>query len=275
MFILSMSPVAFRLFGFPIFWYGILYALAILCSWAIASWTLRKLKINSIPIPSKEEFDKFMINAVLAMLIGARFGHVLFFDFEYYIKNPIEIIMVRNGGLSFHGAFLGLGILLYWYHKNTAFSFKMMTDILCLAGSFGLGIGRIANFINQELYGKVSASDYSVIFTLVDFLPRYPTQLFESFFEGFFNFWILFIIFRIKGIAIIGTGKLSAIFCIIYSSTRFIIEFYKEVESYTYFNFITLTVGQILCIVLLICGIFVLYFNDKGYRNQNSEKTND
>lgn len=99
---------------------------------------------------------------------------------------------------------------------------------------------------------------------MVDHMPRYPTQLFESFFEGFFNFLILFVVFKTKGLKSIGTGVITALFCIIYSSARFAIEFYKDVETYTYFDSITLTVGQILSIALFFFGIFMLYLKDNN-----------
>jgi phosphatidylglycerol:prolipoprotein diacylglycerol transferase len=264
MFTLSLSPIAFSIFGCSVYWYGILYSFAIFSAWRISAWLLKKLRNNNIKVPTKEEFDKFMLFAILSILIGARIGHVLFFEFEYYINNPLEILMIRNGGLSFHGAFIGLCICLYLYAKRTSFSWKIMADILCFSAAIGLGIGRIANFINQELYGKISVSECSVIFAFVDYMPRYPTQLFESFFEGFLNFWIMFITLRLKGVNIVGKGKLSAAFCIIYSSSRFIIEFFKEVETYSYFNFIALTIGQILCFALFIFGIFMLRLKDEN-----------
>jgi phosphatidylglycerol:prolipoprotein diacylglycerol transferase len=133
-----------------------------------------------------------------------------------------------------------------------------MTDILCLAGALGLGIGRIANFVNQELYGRICSADFAVIFSLVDHMPRYPTQLFESVFEGLLNFWVLLIVFRLKGVIAIGSGILTSIFCIIYSSARFVIEFYKEVPIEQYFGWLSLTIGQTLSIALFLFGIFVI-----------------
>jgi len=262
MLIWSVSPIALSIGNFNIYWYGIIYATALFSSWAIATWILRKLRNNKISVPSKEDFDKFMFWGIIFIIIGARLGHVLFFDLEYYITYPLEIFMLRNGGLSFHGSAIALAIYTYFFMKKQNFSWKLLADVLSLAGAFGVGIGRIANFMNQELYGRISTIDFSVIFSLVDHMPRYPTQLFESFFEGFLNFIILFFIFQLKGIKIIGTGLITALFCIIYSAARFAIEFYKDVETYTYFNSITLTVGQILSIALFLFGIFMLYLKN-------------
>jgi phosphatidylglycerol:prolipoprotein diacylglycerol transferase len=200
------------------------------------------------------------------MLVGARLGHILFFDLEYYLQNPLEVVMLRNGGLAFHGSILTLACYTYSFCRKHNLAWRALLDILCLAGSLGLGIGRIANFINQELYGKICTSDFAVIFSLVDHMPRYPIQLFESFFEGFLNFWVLLLIFKLKGGRIIGYGVLTSIFCIIYSSARFITEFYKEVATEQYFGWLSLTVGQTLSIALFLFGIFVI-----NYRKSRDE----
>ena len=261
MLIWSPSPIAFEIGKLQIYWYGIIYACSLFLSWIVSTWILRKLRQNNITVPSKEEFDSFMFLAIVFVVVGARLGHVLFYDLEYYIKHPLEIIMIRNGGLSFHGAVLSLFLYIFAYVKRKAIKWRIMTDVLVIAGALGIGIGRFANFMNQELYGKVTSSDLAIIFKYVDNMPRYPTQLFESFFEGLLNFWILFVLFRFKGVKIIGTGNPSALFCIIYSSARFVIEFYKDVETYTFFNSIDLTIGQILSILMFFCGIFMLKFD--------------
>ena len=261
MFIWSVSPIAFSIGSLPVYWYGIIYATALFSSWAIATWILRKLRNNDISVPTKEEFDSFIFWAIVTIIVGARLGHVLFFDLEYYIKHPFEIFMIRNGGLAFHGSVIALVVYILAYVRRRKLSWKIMADVLAIAGALGVGIGRFANFMNQELYGQVTSSEMAVIFTLVDNLPRYPTQIFEAFFEGLLNFWFLFIVFRLKGGTLIGTGVPTAIFCIIYSSARFVIEFYKDVEVYTYFNTISLTVGQILSIALFLFGIFMVCFN--------------
>jgi phosphatidylglycerol:prolipoprotein diacylglycerol transferase len=255
-----------------IYWYGIIYATALISSWAVATWLLRILRNECIVVPSKEKFDSFVFWAIISIIISARIGHILFFDFEYYFAHPTEVIMIRNGGLSFHGAIIGLVLYSYKFVKKMHIPWKLLTDILSIAGAFGVGVGRIANFVNQELYGKIATTNLSVIFSYVDHMPRYPTQLLESFFEGFLNFWILFIVFKFKGVKIVGNGIITSLFCIIYSSSRFVIEFFKEVETYTYFNTIILTVGQTLSIALFLFGIFMLYFKEHKNVSTNAEK---
>lgn len=264
MFIWSASPIAFSVGSFNVYWYGVIYALALFISWAVATWVLRKLRNNGINVPSKEEFDSFMFWGIVSVIIGARLGHVLFFDFEYYLQNPIQILLIRNGGLSFHGAIIGLSLYTYTFVKKHNISWKLMADVLSFSGALGVGIGRFANFMNQELYGKVTGSDMGIIFSLVDKLPRYPTQILEAFFEGLLVFWLLFIIFRIAGVKIMGTGKITAVFCIAYSSARFVIELYKDVEVFNYFNIINLTVGQVLSIAFFLFGLFVFWLSEKS-----------
>ena len=167
MFIWSVSPVAFSIGSLPVYWYGVIYATALFLSWAVATWVLRKLRNNDINVPTKEEFDNFMFWAIVSIVIGARIGHVLFYELEYFLKHPIEIIMIRNGGLSFHGSVIALAIYVFAYVKHRKVSWKIMADVLAIAGALGVGIGRFANFMNQELYGKITSSDMAVIFSFV------------------------------------------------------------------------------------------------------------
>lgn len=257
MFIWSVSPIAFSIGPLPVYWYGIIYAISLFSAWAVATWILRKLRFNNIPVPTKESFDSFMFWAIISVIVGARLGHVLFFDLSYYMRHPAEIFMIRNGGLAFHGAIITLAIYTFIYVRRQNFSWRILTDVLAIAGALGVGIGRFANFMNQELYGQITASDLGVIFSFVDNFPRYPTQIFEAFFEGLLNFWLLFIIFRLKGVKLIGTSIPTAIFCMVYSAARFVIEFYKDVEVHTFFNTVALTTGQILSILLFLFGVFI------------------
>ena len=162
MFIWSVSPVAFSIGSIPVYWYGIIYATALFASWAVATWVLRKLRNNNIKVPTKEEFDNFMFWAIVSIVVGARLGHVLFYELEYFIKHPLEIIMIRNGGLSFHGSVIALVVYVFVYVKRHNIQWKVMADVLAIAGALGVGIGRFANFMNQELYGKISSSGLSL-----------------------------------------------------------------------------------------------------------------
>lgn len=258
MLLLDISPVAFRIFGVEIYWYGIFYATALLASWATATLLLRILRKQNIDVPSKQQFDSFMFWAIIWTVIGSRIGHIIFFEPLYYTDNPKEIFLIRNGGLAFHGGFIALAIFTYNFCKKYKFSLKMITDILSFSAAIGIFIGRLANFFNQELYGKVSTADHAVIFNLIDTLPRHPTQIYESLSEGLLNFIIMIYIWGLSRGRAVGSGIFTAVFCIVYAVSRFAIEFFKDVETYTYFNAITITVGQILSIFMLVIGILML-----------------
>jgi phosphatidylglycerol:prolipoprotein diacylglycerol transferase len=266
MFLLDISPVAFTFGQIPVYWYGIIYALSIFASWKFACYIIK----NSDYTPSKPEFEKFIFGGIIACIIGARLGHVLFFEFEYYISHPLEIIMIRNGGLSFHGGIIGIFVVSYNFCKKKGYNFKILADILSFSGAIGVSLGRIANFINQELYGTVTGVEWAVIFSRVDNMPRHPSQLYESLFEGLFSFWIMLIFWKTRGPKSIGSGLYAFIFMLIYSSSRYIVEFFKDVEVLTFFGTFSFTVGQILSIILFISAFFIINFCGSKGKDYNS-----
>ena len=263
MLLMDINPVAFRLSGIDIYWYGIFYALALLGSWMVATFILRRLRTQNAIVPSKQQFDSFMFWAIVWAVIGSRLGHVLFFEPTYYAEHPIEILLIRNGGLAFHGGFIAVAIFIYYFCRKNNFRIMTMCDILCFSASFGIFIGRLANFFNQELYGKIATVDHAVIFQFVDKMPRYPTQIYESLFEGLLNFIVMLYVWGFTRGKIIGSGVFTFIFCTIYSISRFIIEFYKDVET----NFWGLTTGQILSILMFLIGIIILLWTKKVNKN--------
>ncbi len=260
MFLLDLSPIAFSIGTISIYWYGIIYALSIFCSWKFACYVIQKSECGI----SKQEFEQFMFLCVISCIIGARLGHIFFFELEYYISHPIEIIMLRNGGMSFHGGIIGLIIAVFIFAKKHKTNIHVIFDVLSFAGAIGIFLGRIANFINQELYGVPSGSKWAVIFSRVDQLPRHPTQLYESLTEGLLSFCIMFIVWKIKGKQSIGSGLYTFLFLTIYSTSRYIIEFFKEVETITYFNMFSFTIGQILSIFLIAFAFINLQLKSRN-----------
>ena len=250
MFVLDFSRIAFSIFGFDIYWYGIIYAIAIAASWKFAHIVINQ---NSC-IFHQKEFDKIMQKLIIFCVIFARIGHIMFFEPQYYLNNPIEILMIRHGGLSFHGGVIGVAIAIFT-HKHQARYCKELMDILGFSGSIGIFIGRFANFFNQELYGLPTSSKFGVVFANVDFLPRHPTQIYEAIFEGLLNF--AFMLFLYKKRCKIGSLLYITSFLCIYSISRFIIEYFKDVEKVI----CNITMGQILSIAyLLIIAVFwVMY----------------
>lgn len=263
MFSLGESTVAFSIGNFNIYWYGILFAFSLLIGWYISNNIVKKLNILEYSKLTLNEFDSFLFFGLIIVIIFSRLGHVLFYEFQYYRINPMEIFMIRNGGLAFHGGLIGLLLYIYIYSKKKSISWLLLCDILSIATSAGLITGRLANFFNQELVGKVWASEHGVVFPLVDTFPRYPTQLYEALTEGLLAFIIQAIYLNRNGWKSFGSGKYSVIFGIIYSTSRFIIEFYKDVEEIFITDNLLLTVGQILCILMFIASLFIYWISTK------------
>ncbi len=263
MFSLNESTIAFSIGNFNIYWYGILFAISLLVGWYIANNIVKRLNILGYLKLTLNEFDSFLFLGLIIVIVFSRLGHVLFYEFQFYKSNPLEIFMIRNGGLAFHGGLIGLILYTYIYCKRKQISWLFLSDILSISASAGLITGRLANFFNQELVGKVWASKYGVVFPLVDTFPRYPTQLYEALTEGLLAFFIQIIYLNINGWKSFGTGKYSLIFCIVYSSSRFIIEFYKDVEEIFITDNLLLTVGQILCILMFVFGLLLYWMTSK------------
>ncbi|MDR1488769.1 MAG: prolipoprotein diacylglyceryl transferase [Holosporales bacterium] len=274
MFVLNIDPIALSIGRFNIYWYGVMYALSLFISWKIACIISRSAsrngKNNSL-IPNVAEIDKFMFVGIIMCVFCARLGHIFFFEFEYYFAHPKEILMLRNGGMSFHGGIIGLIISVFWFSKKYRYSFTTMSDILSFSGSLGIFLGRIANFINQELYGTVTSVNWAVIFKNVDMLPRHPTQIYESVCEGLLSFFIMLYFWKRRGNTAksIGSGAYTFVFLIVYSSSRYIIEFFKEVEVITYFDTFSMTVGQILSIALFMFAFLFLLLTKRYERDRS------
>ena len=256
MIVVNIDPVAFSIGNLEVYWYGILFAISLVIAWALANTIVKRTsELGYSPI-TLNQLDRFLFGAILITVISARLGHVLLFEPGYYLKNTIDILILRNGGLSFHGGLIGIAFYTLFYCKKNNIPKLFLADTLCLSVSVALITGRMANFVNQELVGKVWASEYGVIFKAIDDFPRYPTQIYEAMSEGLLTFVMLSIVLRIKGWRSVGSGIYSSLFCITYSSLRFIIEFFKDVETITFYN-IQLTVGQILCIGMFALGCYI------------------
>ena len=190
MFTNNFDPVAFHIFSLEIRWYSIAYILGISLGWLYCKKKLIKDQ-NILNI-----FDDYITYLIMGVIMGGRIGYVLFYNLEYYLLNPIEIIMVWNGGMSFHGGLIGVVIASKLFsnkHKTDQFIFL---DLVALSAPIGIFFGRIANFINSELYGRATDVSWSVKFLLIDNIKRHPSQLYEAFFEGIILFFILSYFFK-------------------------------------------------------------------------------
>ncbi|MCE3254747.1 MAG: prolipoprotein diacylglyceryl transferase [Rickettsiaceae bacterium] len=249
--IISIGPIGIR-------WYSVAYILGILFC-----WFLLKYFNNKKPIMNKEAWDDWLFWAILGIVLGGRIGYVLFYNFDFYIQHPKEIFAVWQGGMSFHGGLIGSLVAMFLFCKKYKVSFFELTDILAIAAPIGLFLGRIANFVNMELYGRVTGSDFGVIFPNAGYLPRHPSQLYEAFLEGLLLFAILFSLSKLTKIRE-KVGALSALFLIFYGSARIFIEQFREPDQQLGFLFFHITMGQILSMPLIIGGIIILIFSFKN-----------
>ena len=248
MFTNNFDPVAIQIATLEIRWYSLAYIAGILIGWILS----KKIFISNQEI--KENFDDYITYIILGIIIGGRLGYVFFYNFDFYSKYPIEIIKIWNGGMSFHGGLIGIIIsTIFFAKKNNNNPFNYL-DIVALASPIGIFFGRIANFINSELYGKVTNVPWAVKFIKIDNLYRHPSQLYEAFFEGIILFIILKIFYKKYNKY---PGKVSAIFLILYSLFRFLIEFVREPDHQLGYLFLNLSMGQLLSVIFFSFGTFL------------------
>jgi len=251
MFINNFDPVAIEIFSLEIRWYSLAYIFGILLGWIVA----KKLFIQSTEI--KNKFDDYLSYLIIGIILGGRLGYVFIYNFSFYINNPLDIFKIWQGGMSFHGGLIGVIIAsIIFAKKNNQNSFLYM-DIVALVAPIGIFFGRIANFINSELYGKVTNVPWAVTFVQVDNIPRHPSQLYEALLEGIFLFLIL-IYLRNKFLN--KAGLISGFFLIFYSIFRFFVEFYRIPDEQLGFIFLNLTMGQVVSLIFMLSGIILFYF---------------
>jgi phosphatidylglycerol---prolipoprotein diacylglyceryl transferase len=249
MFINNFDPVAIQFFSIEIRWYSLAYIAGILLGWVLS----KKIFIS---IPGlKEKFDDFITYIILGIIVGGRLGYVIFYNLEYYSNNLIDVFKVWQGGMSFHGGLIGVIVVSIWFSKkNKQDSFSYL-DVVSIVAPIGIFFGRIANFINSELYGVETDVPWAVKFIQIDNLYRHPSQLYEAFFEGLILFFIL-IYFRNKGFMKI-SGLISSLFLVFYSTFRFIIEFYRVPDEQLGYLFFNLTMGQIISFTFFLAGAYL------------------
>lgn len=249
----NIDPVIVHIGPIAVHWYGVAYVVGLLVGWQYAAWIARRF----VPTITKEQIDGFMMWALGGVIIGGRLGHVLFFELDRYIANPAEILMTWKGGMSFHGGLLGVIIAVFLYCRKTGIPFFRFSDIMCAIAPLGIFLGRLANFINAELPGRVTDVSWGMVFPYAGPLPRHPSQIYEAALEGLALLIILHIGWRSASFRDV-PGRLTGIFFIWYSLARYLVEFVREPDTFHKFLSLELTTGQLLCIPMMIAGIFFL-----------------
>lgn len=252
----NIDPVAFSIGGLQMHWYGLMYLAGFFLGWILGRYRAGKPGSGW----SKTEVDDLLTCTMLGVIIGGRLGYVLFYDLQAYIQNPAEILRIWHGGMSFHGGLLGaLGA--FWYFARTRRRpFLAVSDFVAPLVPQALFWGRIGNFINGELWGKTTDLPWGMIFHGAGNLPRHPSQLYEALLEGL----ALFVILWIYSAKPRKVGQVSGVFAIGYGLARMSVEFVRMPDAHIgYLAFGWLTMGQLLCIPLIVAGIWLVWRNSR------------
>ena len=254
MFINNFDPVAFQIFSFEIRWYSLAYIFGIIFGWFYCKKKLIKdEKLLNL-------FDDLVTYIIIGIILGGRLGYIIFYNLEYYLDNFSEILMIWNGGMSFHGGLIGVILATAIFSKKHKINSYIFLDLIALVAPIGLFLGRIANFINSELYGRETDVLWSVKFVTIDNISRHPSQIYEAIFEGLILFFLLNHFSKKDGFN--NPGLISSMFLIFYSFFRFILEFFRVPDSQIGYLAYQLTLGQFISIVFFFLGIF-LYLKNK------------
>ena len=250
----NLDPILFD-FGFLVIrWYSLAYIFGILIGWWLGKKIILK-KFQTIDFKFDiKAFDNLITYLIIAILIGGRIGYVLFYNFGYYLSNPLDIIKIWEGGMSFHGALLGIIIATYWFSIKEDIPTFFLLDIIVCVAPIGIFFGRIANFINGELVGKTTEMFWGVVFPNIDNAARHPTQLYEAFLEGLVLLIIMNLILFRKNYK---TGTCSYMFLILYGVFRIFSEFFREPDPQVGYLFNLISMGAILSFFMIFAGLII------------------
>lgn len=256
-----LNPVAISLGPIKVHWYGIMYVLGFLFFVYGGKWRVKKYGSD---FWTNKLIDDFIFYAVLGVILGGRLGYCLFYQPVYYFTNPLDILKIYDGGMSFHGGMLGVVIVAYLFSRRHKQNFFVISDFLALLAPMGLFFGRIGNFINGELWGRVTTSDipWAMIYPQSgSMLPRHPSEIYEAMGEGL----LLTLILWIYASKSRKTGQISGLFLISYGAIRFCLEYFREPDAFLieFAQRTGLSMGQWLCVPMVIVGIIMFVFASK------------
>ncbi len=253
----NINPVAFHINQFKVYWYGIMYLLSFVLAWGLATWRVKKPGALLTVL----QVSDLIFYCAIGVVVGGRLGYVLFYDLPYFLHHPVHIFAIWQGGMSFHGGLIGVILALWWCSRQFNCSIFDLGDFIAPLVPIGLAAGRIGNFLNQELWGRITDVPWGVVFPAAGFEPRHPSQLYEFMLEGVLLFIVLWW-FSSKPRPRFAT---SALFLLGYGIARIIAEFFRQPDpQYGYLAFGWLTMGQILSLpMVLIGGISLLIIYSK------------
>jgi len=238
-----------------------MYLIGFTASYLLVNYQIKKKNLSL----KVQDIDSLYSYCVLGLIIGARVAYVIFYNLDYFLGHPLEIFALWQGGLSFHGGLVGAVAAGAIYVKKRNLDFWVLCDLVIVTAPIGLGCGRFGNFINGELYGRVTDVYWGMVFPAGGALPRHPSQLYELLFEGVVLFILLWTV-KDKGLR---SGSVTSLFLVFYGLFRFFIEFFREPDPQLGFILGIITMGQILCLVMIISGLLILWYrNRKGIKSR-------
>ncbi len=265
-----INPVAFSIGPVAVHWYGLMYLIGFVAAWLLLSFRVKHRRSNPLWLPcvgqapafgkglfSSENISDIIFYGALGVILGGRIGYILFYDFSTFLHSPLLIVKIWQGGMSFHGGLLGVIIAMFFYARTSHYSLFDILDFISPVVPIGLGAGRIGNFINGELWGKVTHVSWAMVFPQGGPMPRHPSELYEFLLEGV----LLFIIMWFFSSKPRPKYAVSGLFLICYGIFRCFIEFFREPDvqlGYLLSDWVTM--GQILCIPMILIGIFMVVY---------------
>lgn len=250
----SISPVAFSIAGLDFHWYGLMYVLGFLAFWVLGRWRA----VHCSPRLPLEWVDDLIFYGAIGVVLGGRIGYIVFYQWDAFLMDWTLLFRIWQGGMSFHGGLIGVLLVLWLFARQKKYHFLKLADFVVPSIPPSLLAGRIGNFINGELWGRPSDLPWAMVFPHVDEVPRHPSQLYEAVLEGA----LLFVILWIYAARPRATGRVAALFLILYGLMRFLVEFVREPD--THIQFVAwewLTMGQLLCLPLILAGVFLWYWS--------------
>ena len=249
----EVSPIIFSIGTLSVRWYSMAYLAGILLGWWLVSCRVKKYDIGL----NRENLEDLVFYVTLGIILGGRLGYILFYGQGTYLENPLEIFAIWHGGMSFHGGIIGVIIALLLAARKLKFSFLKITDLVASVTPIGIFLGRLANFVNDELWGRVTNVSWAVRFPNGGYLPRHPSQLYEACLEGIFLFAVLNYLWRFKCCRD-NEGVISGVFLLGYAMVRMVSEQFREPDAQIGFLWFGITMGQLLSIPAVLLGAYLL-----------------
>jgi phosphatidylglycerol---prolipoprotein diacylglyceryl transferase len=253
----AINPVLISIGPFAVRWYALAYIVGIIAGWFYARALIASEKLWGGKAPfTVIDFDDFVIWITLGIILGGRLGYVLFYNLPHFAANPIEIFQLWNGGMSFHGGVIGCILAIVLFARRRHIPVLSLADVTAAVAPIGLFLGRLANFVNGELWGRPTDVPWAMIFPHGGPIPRHPSQLYEATLEGVVLFIVL--VFLVRAGALKRPGLMTGVFAIGYGCARIFCEFFREPDVQLGFLWGGLTMGMLLCVPLVIAGVAIV-----------------